>query len=376
MGRNVSKALVVGGGFSGMSAALRLRQADINVDLVEADPNWTNYGAGISLSGATLRAFRSLGILDQLVAVGALSDGVDIYTHDDQLVGQLTTPRIAGDDIPGNGAVTRPVLARILADAVLAAGVDVRIGCAVKSMRQYADGVDVELTDGSKRRYDLVVGADGLHSKTRQMAFPYASKPRYLGQRTWLAVLPRAPWLERTTIWVGPGLKAGVDPISQDKMYLFLNENSEDEHELPREEFLPTLKNLIARIPSERLQRIAYDLDASSRVIHKPLHVLLVPLPWHSGRVVLIGDAVHATTPHLASGICMGVEDAIVLGEELEQGDSLQSALQNFHDRRWARCRMVLENSARLGEIEVKEGDKAEHLRIMQSSFNALTEPI
>lgn len=101
-----------------------------------------------------------------------------------------------------------------------------------------------------------------------------------------------------------------------------------------------------------------------------------MPQPWHRGRVVLIGDAVHATTPHLASGACIGIEDAIVLAEELEKAECANAALEAFEARRWERCRMVVENSMRLGEIEIKDGDKQEHADIMRDSMIALAQPI
>jgi 2-polyprenyl-6-methoxyphenol hydroxylase-like FAD-dependent oxidoreductase len=85
---------------------------------------------------------------------------------------------------------------------------------------------------------------------------------------------------------------------------------------------------------------------------------------------------VHATTPHLASGACIGIEDAIVLAEELARQADVTRALDAFQSRRWERCRMVVENSARLGEIEIAGGDKEEHARIMRASLIALAEPI
>ena len=100
-----------------------------------------------------------------------------------------------------------------------------------------------------------------------------------------------------------------------------------------------------------------------------------MPAPWYRGRAVLIGDAVHATTPHLGSGACIGIEDGIVLGEELGTAP-LGQALARFMERRWERCRMVVENSRRLGEIEITGGDKREHSQLMQASFAALAEPI
>ncbi len=101
-----------------------------------------------------------------------------------------------------------------------------------------------------------------------------------------------------------------------------------------------------------------------------------MPRPWSKGRVVLIGDAVHATTPHLASGACIGIEDAIVLAEEISAADSVERALKVFEDRRWERCRMVVENSVRLGELEITDGDKSEHADIMRKSMMALAAPI
>ena len=123
------RILIIGGGFSGMSAAIELRKHGADVDLVEIDPGWRNYGAGISLGGATLRAFRQLGILDAFLAQGSATDDVEIRLPHGPVVATLPTPRLAGPDVPGGGAIMRPVLARILADATRAAGANVRLGC-------------------------------------------------------------------------------------------------------------------------------------------------------------------------------------------------------------------------------------------------------
>jgi 2-polyprenyl-6-methoxyphenol hydroxylase-like FAD-dependent oxidoreductase len=101
-----------------------------------------------------------------------------------------------------------------------------------------------------------------------------------------------------------------------------------------------------------------------------------MPTPWYKGRVVLIGDTVHATTPHMASGACIGIEDAIVLAQEVAGAGSVDQALTRYLARRWERCRMVVQNSGRLGEIEIAGGDKAEHARIMRETLSALAQPI
>jgi 2-polyprenyl-6-methoxyphenol hydroxylase-like FAD-dependent oxidoreductase len=124
------------------------------------------------------------------------------------------------------------------------------------------------------------------------------------------------------------------------------------------------------------LQNIRAQLGAHSQIIYRPLEGLLMPRPWSRGRIVLIGDTVHATTPHMASGACIGIEDAIVLAEELGHATDVHAALEAFENRRWERCRMVVENSGRLGAIEIAGGDKEEHSRIMRDTLLALAQPI
>lgn len=370
------RILVIGGGFSGMSAAIELRKQGAAVDLVEIDPEWRNYGAGISLGGATLRAFRSLGVLDTFLERGSAQDGVAIRLPHGPQVAMLPTPRLAGPDVPGGGAIMRPVLAQILADATRAAGARVHLGCTFGTIEQDADGVDVGFTDGRRERYDLVVGADGLYSKVREALFPEAPRPRYSGQGVWRAVVPRPPEIETATMWIGPRVKPGVNPVSKTQMYLFITEPRAVNEHLDPTTFTEHVRALLADFPAPELQAIRAGLGADSMIVYRPLEGLLVPQPWSHGRVVLIGDAVHATTPHLASGACIGIEDAIVLADELARHADPARALAAFGARRWERCRMVVENSARLGEIEIEGGDKAEHERIMRESLMALAQPV
>ena len=370
-----TRILIIGGGFSGMSAAIELRKRGAEVDLVEIDPGWRNYGAGISLGGATLRAFRRLGILEAFLREGNAADGVQTFLADGTPLATLPTPRVAGPDVPGSGAILRPVLARILAEATRAAGTAVQLGCTFTRIEPDADGVDVTFTDGQRRRYDLVIGADGLYSKTREALFPDAPNPRYSGQAVWRAVLPRPPEVHGAMMWMGR-VKPGVNPVSREQMYLFVTEHRPFHDHVDPAGFVEQLRALLAPFPAPLVQRIRDQIGDDSQIVFRPLEGLLMPRPWFRGRVVLIGDTVHATTPHLASGACIGIEDAIVLAEEIERHADVDAALAAFEARRWERCRMVVENSARLGEIEIAGGDKEEHGRIMRDSLIALAQPI
>ncbi|WP_176591541.1 FAD-dependent oxidoreductase [Sphingobium sp. EM0848] len=369
--------LIVGGGFSGLSAAIALCRRGHRVDLVEIDGEWTTYGAGISIGGATLRALKTLGVLDRFLEQGFAGDGTELRTPDDRVIAALPTPRIAGPDVPGNAAVMRPVLARILAEAALAAGVSARLGCTFTALDSTDGGVEAQFTDGTRGRYDLVIGADGLRSAVRALLFPDSVQPRYNGQGVWRAVLPRPDHVTGTILWVGDDLKVGVNPVSRDEIYLFVNENRAVNERIDAAEFLPRLRGLLDAFPAQDVRAIRDALSPDSHIIFRPIEGMLLPRPWHVGPVVLIGDAVHATTPHLASGAGIGIEDAIVLAEELDKvpgvgAASVETALTAFEERRWDRCRMVVENSGRLGEIEVQHGDKAEHAALMRESFLAL----
>jgi len=236
--------------------------------------------------------------------------------------------------------------------------------------------VDVQFTDGSQQRYDLVIGADGLYSQVRTTLFPAAPQPLYSGQCVWRAVLPRPAEVQRTMMWLGPKVKTGLNAVSQEEMYLFVTEDRASNERLDAQQFPQMLADLLAPFPAPLMQSVRAQITADAQIVYRPLESLLMPQPWYQNRVVLIGDTVHATTPHMASGACIGIEDAIVLADELAADTPLAAALDRFQARRWERCRMVVENSARLGEIEINHGSKDAHAQIMRDSLMALAEPI
>ncbi|MBR9791477.1 MAG: FAD-dependent oxidoreductase [Gammaproteobacteria bacterium] len=377
MDTSVSKVLIIGGGFSGMSAAIQLSKQNIETHLLEINPKWQAEGAGISLHGATLRAFKTLGTLDAFLAQGSSSEQLEVMAASGHPIATIPNPRFAGPDIPGAGAIMRPVLAKIMADKVVECGTKIRLGQTYTALQQDDSGVTVSFSDGSTAHFDLVIAADGVHSKTRQWLMPDAPAPAYTGQGVWRAVLPRPAQCNSTMMWVGPHLKAGINPMSQEQVYLFLTVNSVTRQRFDPAEEPAVLKQLLEdNFSAPMVLSLAAQINQDSLVSLRPLDSLLVPQPWFKDRIVMIGDTVHATTPHLASGACIGIEDAIVLAEELAATPQLATALERYQARRWERCRMVVENSGRLGEIEVQGGDKQEHADIMRSSISQLMQAI
>lgn len=371
------KTLIVGGGISGMCLAIQLRKSGHPVELIEIDPAWRIDGAGITISGPTLRAFKEIGVIDRIMDQGWCADGFSIGLASGQIVGHIPTPRIAGPDIPGAGAIMRPVLAAILAAATRASGTVVRLGVSFTSMAQDGGQVRVAFTDGSSGSYDVVVGADGVMSKTRALILPDAPAPEFTGQGSWRAVVPRAPQIEHATFFLGKTTKAGVNPVSKDEMYLGVLQSLDDDSYLPPERWPTVLAELLGEF-SGPVGQIRDALNPQSRIVYRPLHKLLVAPPWHKGNIGLVGDAVHATTPHLASGAGIGIEDAIVLAEELGRHSSGEQAFAAFTARRFERCRLVVQSSAQLGELERAGTPEAKeaHAQLMRTTMQALALPI
>ena len=364
-------ALVVGGGIAGMSSAIRLRELGWAVDLVEIDPQWRVYGAGISITAPTYRAFTRLGVGRELQSRGFASHkGVRICTPAGQLiVEQQIEPIEPG--LPTHGGIMRPVLHAILSERTRASGTQVRLGVTLESCTDRAEKARVRTTDGASRDYDLVVAADGVASKVRALLFPQAPAPKYTGQYCWRLVAARPAGFDQCHFYMAGAVTAGLMPTSETQMYMFLLQAEPERRRLDESTQWQLLKTFMAPF-SGVLGALREGLSGNSTIISRPLEAILLPRPWHRGRIVLIGDASHATTPHLASGAGIAVEDALVLSEELERAGEVPAALKRFEERRWERCRMVVENSVRIGAMEQTHAEPATLKALMAESELAL----
>ena len=370
----IGKALVIGGGVGGMSAALALARRGVAVELADADPHWRAYGAGISVTGLSLRAFDDLGILDEVREKGFVGAGIRLRSASGEII--METPSVPEDAPPvaRSGGIMRPVLHEIMARRVRESGVRVTLGAEIGALGQDGAGVTVAFPDGRKEAYDLVIAADGIFSRTRQSLFPDAPQPRFTGQGCWRIVADRPGHVDRPEMFIGGPVKLGFNPVSREKMYAFILEHVPDNPRFAPEEQLGHVAGLLAPFGGY-VTDVRANLGPGSLVNYRPLEWVLLPAPWHQGRVVLIGDAVHATTPHMASGAGMAVEDGLVLAEELSDTDDVEAALSAFAARRFERARMVVENSVRIGEIEMSGGDQRDANAMLGGTMHQLQQP-
>ncbi|GJI87598.1 hypothetical protein RugamoR1_07610 [Rugamonas sp. R1(2021)] len=354
-----------------MSAAIAFRSAGAEVELIDLDPEWRVYGAGITITGPTLRAFKSLGILDEVVARGYTAEGLNVCDVDGVVRHQVATPRLDDGAVPGAGGILRPALHQILSARTLALGVKVTLGVTLEAIEHTDGAAEVRFSDGRTGSYALVVGADGLFSRVRELIFPQAPRPRFTGQACWRLMMERPPEIDRRHFYLGGPVKIGLNPVSPEEMYMFLLHPSEQKLRFDEGELHVHLARLMDGYGGI-LARIRAGLTERSRIVYRPLEGILVPRPWYRGRAVLIGDAAHATTPQLASGAGLAVEDALVLQWECCAAGDIGVGLERFMERRFERCRMVVENSLELGRLEVARAPVAVHTALLEQSLAAL----
>jgi 2-polyprenyl-6-methoxyphenol hydroxylase-like FAD-dependent oxidoreductase len=175
-------------------------------------------------------------------------------------------------------------------------------------------------------------------------------------------------------VYFGDPIKAGVTPISKDQLYMFTLSPERGDDYLTSERQITRLREVLSGFGG-LIGQIRDTLGPQSHIVYRPLQSVLVPKPWHKGRILLIGDAVHAATPQLASGAGAAVEDGLLLPEYLSAADSIEMALAQFTERRFGRCRDVVESSVRLGELELAGAPGPEQGRVYTEALNRLAAP-
>jgi len=345
----VQSVLIVGGGIGGLTLAAALGQRGIRSDVAEVKTVESVYGVGIIQPGNALRALRSIGLMEPCLRAGFQVDEYRYYDADENLLASLRPLRVAGLDAPAMNMLPRPALHEILRSAAEKAGATIRLGVTIDELSQYADRVDVTFSNGEKSSYDIVVGADGIRSKVRQLVFGMQSEPRFTGHGVWRYTTRRPPELRFQSMYMGVGVKAGLVPLTRDTMYLLLVSNEPDN---PKFKFDQLGSLLSERMKSFKgsLVGLRQEVATAKGIVYTPIEEVILPLPWHKGRVVLIGDAAHASSPHIAQGASMAIEDAVVLAELLSQDSAIANALSEFERRRFPRCRFVQDLSRRTGE--------------------------
>ncbi|MFM5931910.1 MAG: FAD-dependent oxidoreductase [Novosphingobium sp.] len=365
--------LVVGGGIGGLASAISLSRAGHAVTVIERDPDWTVYGVGIIQQSNVVRAMDELGVLDRFLDAAFGFDAVEIYTPDGTRVARVPSPRLV-EGKPANVGIGRPALQKVLADTARELGAVVRLGITVATLEDDGSQVHVTFSDGSAAAYDLVVGADGVYSQIRGLILPDAEKPAYTGQAVWRYNLPRPADLDALRTYNGQ-IGVGLVPMSEPVMYMFVTTPEPDNPRYPVEGLAARMREKVQGC-APVIRELAEHFTDDAAVVYRPLEGMLVTGPWHKGRVVLLGDAVHATTPHLGQGAGMAIEDAIVLADELCRNADLEQAFDAYRARRFDRCSYIVNQSLAICFGQLGKGPLVDMHAATAGMFATVAQPI
>ncbi len=365
--------LVVGGGIGGLAAAIALSRAGHRVTVIERDPDWSVYGVGIIQQANVVRAMDQLGVLDAFLSAAFGFDAVEIYAPDGTRVARVPSPRLV-EGKPANVGIGRPALQAVLADTAKALGTTVRLGVTVATLDDDGRKVAVTFADGSSGSYDLVVGADGVYSQIRSMILPDAEGPRFTGQAVWRYNLPRPADLDALRAYNGP-IGVGLVPMSEAVMYMFVTTPEPDNPRYPLQGMAAAMRGKVTGC-APAIRELAESITDDAGVVYRPLEGMLVTGPWHKGRVVLLGDAVHATTPHLGQGAGMAIEDAIVLAEELSRHAEVEQACASYRTRRYERCSYIVNASLAICYGQLGKGPLVDMHQATAGMFGVVAQPI
>ncbi|OAN73375.1 monooxygenase [Jannaschia sp. EhC01] len=353
--QNPLDILIIGAGIAGCCAAIALTQKGHPVRVVEKQDAWRFQSSGIFVYANGLESLKKIGILEDMLAAGfAVPEGRNAYCdHTGQPIVETIYPTADEGRIPAILGIKRAEMHRVMAARVSALGVPVQLGTTVAALDETADGITATLSDGTTVQADLVVAADGLRSATRAM-IGIDVAPRYTGVGVWRAVHRRPDALRDKIMMMGSAKRFGIMPISDDLLYTFGTvAEPKDSYYAPAD---------WPRIMAERFAEFAgpaapflAELSAQTEVLYTAVEEVVLPLPWHRGRVQLIGDAAHASTPFMGQGGAMAMQDAVVLAEALAADETLEEALTSFGQARLPVCAFVQDVSRAVGEAGAQE---------------------
>jgi len=349
--------VIIGAGMGGLTTGIALKKFGHQVRIFEQTEKILPVGAAISLWSNGVKCLNYLGLTEKIAQLGGQMDDL---AYVDGLTGDVMTQFSLLPLIEEVGQRPYPVARADLQNMLMDEfGRDqIYLGKKMVRLEDKADYVEVHFADGSSTQADLVIGADGTHSITRAYVLGQQVQRRYAGYVNWNGLVEISEDLapaQQWTTYVGEGKRASLMPVADGKFYFFLDvplpaglENNRDEYKKLLKQYfsdwcLP-VQQLIERLDPQKTNRVEiHDIEPFTQ--------------FYKGRVVILGDAAHSTTPDIGQGGCQAMEDAIYLARSLQINTlGVEDALRRYQNKRNERANeLVLRARKRCDVTHMKD---------------------
>ena len=342
------RAVIVGGGVGGLTSALALQKAGVEVEVHEKFPHLQGRATGFTLWSYAVKHLLDLG-LEDAEQIGGPIEVTEVRNQRGALIEEMpvgeVSRKLGAPSCDARRADLQRALMGLLGDGV------VRLGSECVGVETDGDSATVVLGDGSRSTGDLVIGADGIHSTVRSFVAGSA-KLSYTGHAGWNGVLDgfEHELLQpnrHVEIWAH-GSKAGVGDVGAGQVRWYVDRKQDAGHVdggIDKDEILRHIDGwyelILAAVeaadPAETVMNEIWDLPRIDA--------------WAKGRVVLVGDSAHATAPWASMGACMTIEDAVTLSSRLASEPSVDDALVAYQHDRKARDEKLVQRSRKMGAM-------------------------
>lgn len=348
---------IIGAGMGGLTTGIALKKFGHKVTIYEQAEKILPVGAAISLWSNGVKCLNYLGLTEQVAKLGGQMDQL---AYIDGLTGDTMTQFSLLPLIEEVGQRPYPVARADLQNMLMDefGREDIQLGKKMVELQEQKDGVLVKFADGTEIKTDLLIGADGTHSITRAYVLGEQVSRRYAGYVNWNGLVEISEKLtpaDQWTTFVGQGKRVSLMPVADGKFYFFFDvplpvglENNRAEYKTLLKQYFEgwcaPVQHLIDALDEQKTNRVEiHDIEPFDQ--------------FYKGRVVIVGDAAHSTTPDIGQGGCQAMEDAIYLARSLQINTlGLEDALKRYQNKRNERANeLVLRARKRCDVTHMKD---------------------
>jgi len=353
------KVLIVGGGIAGPAMALYCHRLGAKVELLEArNADELDEGLFMGVSPNGLKVLSDLIDLNKLYQEYA-PGAIEFYNSKGQMIAELESSYQRDEYGFESIQVKRSAISKLLHQELKRNNIPIYYGTSIVAL-PVEDGQITPVTDrGNLKAVDLVIGADGIHSRCRSLLFPFVNRPEYTQQLSTGSIISMEGWRfnsKPVSMTFGTRAFFGYTTSNTNEVWWFNNYYRAEEP--TREEIKTTLqkelKENLLKLHEKDHPPIQDLIQDSTDIFAYPVYDMPELEKWYTSHVCLIGDAAHATSPHIGQGASLALEDVAILYRCLKSANTPEEAFAAYQNHRKPRVKKIIQQARKVGKSKSK----------------------